>query len=523
MPFSEMTSAISDSPHRCDMRLDPYYDGMWTQGSSALWVSKELADTQVRAGLARMPKSLDMEEDDARRCVRSSRLFGARVAALGALDQWRTLSSEQLAAFTGWGQLASKNPKSMVSLFTLGVVDRGSYASALLPGSNTDRATLYRPSRSGAFDQEIAPILSYEQQLAVSGGRPWDFRRQYDRHNVIAAELGLRVAEYCDVGTVVGEKLSTADMLMGTGAGNREITDDRAADLTIVRRDGMRIAIEMTASAGPDFKDKVRKWAKLMSRKSFDATGLMVVFVEAAPHDGGFRFGTGPAVRSQVYKAVASVVREFPGSAADRIANRFGVVAWSQWFPQRGHGSQEFEFLEVERPTGPANDRWERASLLDEFTIPFNPVDPAMSRAIIDNAGMLYGTPWWLREDTDTPDTWPKLINRVGWSELPVPPVSRESRVNPVRSDAVRGVVGATRVAARSRFGIADPPYDRAHGNIKPRARHLMVVPDQPPAVVAEQPVATAGVPPATGHAPVIVPLAQLLAQRRAQSSGSPS
>ena len=436
-------------------RLDPYWGGMWTQGSSALWVSQKLARTQQTSGLARMPRSLDMTAQEAREAIRSSRHFGARLAALAAIDQWRTVSVEQLAAITGWEHLASPDPRSLVALFALGVLDRGTFASALLPGAATARSTLYRPSRSDAFEKEVAPVLSWEQQVAVTGGSPWDFRRQFDRHNLLATELGLRVAQFCDVGTVIGEKLSTIDLLSGTGLGRAEVADERAADVTIVRGDGLRIAVELTASAGPDFKEKVRRWAKLLVERPLATSGLTVLFVEAAPHDGDYRYGSGPTVRSQVYKAVAQVVKQFPGTGADRVADRFGVVSWSQWFPAPGTVSRAFLTLEVDRPSGPADDRWQRAGLLDVIDTPLEARDPAGLTAVIDNAATLLGTPHWLRAPEHAPALWPMLMETNGWSGLPVPPPSRSTRFSGQRPEAARGVVGATRPCERMRIDAA--------------------------------------------------------------------
>lgn len=455
--WDELTARGGTESFTTGDRLDPYWGGMWTQGSSAVWVSEQLARTQAGAGLARIPTGLDRDADDALADLTSSRNLGSTLAALACVDQWRTVSAEQLAALTGWKRLAKPLSRTMASAFACGLVDRGTFASALLPGASRDRATVYRPSRTDAFERALEPLLSYEQKVAVTGGVPWDFRRQYDRHNLLTVELALRVAEWCEVGTVLGEKLSTVELLAGEGLGRTALHDERAADMTIVRTDGMRIAVELTASAGPDFKEKVRRWAHLLADQSLAASGLTVLFVEAAPADGEHRFGSGASVRSSVYKAVAEVVREFPGTGADRVADRIGVVSWAQWFPGHGFATDEFTRLEVDRPTGPASDRWHRAALLDEIDVPFSSHDPGVMTAVIDNASMLLGTPHWLRERDRAPHLWPLLAQRAGWSGLPVPPPARPSRVVGIYPDATVGVVGATRAPRRMRTDDADP------------------------------------------------------------------
>lgn len=462
--FSQMDSFGHTPGLGAAERIDPFWGGMWTQGSSAVWVSKLLAEAQQASGLARLPRSLQMSPDRARSVLSGGRLFGARMAALGVLDQWRTVSAEQLAAFTGWPQLGSVDPASMVALFNLGIVDRGTFASALLAGANADRATLWRPSRSKAFDDEVAPLLSYEQLLGVTGGLPWDFRRQFDRHNLLSAELGLRAAQWCEVGTVLGEKLSTADLLAGTGLGLDPIADEMGADLTIVRPDGLRIAVELTASTGRDFYKKAERWAELLSKRSLASSGLMVVFVEAQPIGSEVRYGdgsTGSGVRSGLYKNVGRAAEAFPGTGDDRVANRMGVVSWRQWFPGPGMATEEFTRLEIDRPTGGGGleSRWERAAMLDMVDVPFDAHRPEEMTAVIDNASMLLGTPHWLRRDSGRAELWPVLSDLVeaDWVELPTSPPVRPNRCSPVRTPQARGVPGVFRSATRSRLDLAAP------------------------------------------------------------------
>ncbi|MBB5474679.1 hypothetical protein HF998_02415 [Cellulomonas hominis] len=472
MPFFELEDRGCTPGFGAGDRTDPYYGGMWTQGSTAVWMSRNLARMQVASGLARMPRALDMSEAEARDALASTRSLGPRMAALGAVDQWRTCSAEQLAAITGFGRLAVRDTRTMTALFALGVLDLGAFTSELLPGAAARRAPLYRPSRTDAFAKEVAPLLSYEQRVAITGGLPWDFRRQYDRHNLLSVELGLRVAQFCEVGTVLGEKLSTVDLLAGAGLGLPSVTEDRGSDLTIVRADGLRIAVELTASVGRDFEEKVRRWARLLAERPLATSGLTVVFVEAAPHDGSHRFGSGLSLRAQVHKAVGQVVREFPGVGSDRVAERIGVVSWSQWFPAPGYATAEFTRLEVDRPTGPAADRWQRASMLDVIDRPLAATNPAALTAVIDNASLLLGTPHWLRTGR-APRVWEALTGPVGWDELPCPPLSRPGRAAAPRPQV--GALGFGQPAVRSTVRWAQPPAVRV-----PRAPAPVVDPAEP-------------------------------------------
>ncbi|QCB97667.1 hypothetical protein E5206_12675 [Arthrobacter sp. PAMC25564] len=84
------------------------------------------------------------------------------------------------------------------------------------------------------------------------------------------------------MGLVMGEKLSSVDLLAGAGLGRRlPKADNRRADGTIIREDGMRIVFELTATASASFDNKVRRWAELIAARPLETSGLTVVFIAA--------------------------------------------------------------------------------------------------------------------------------------------------------------------------------------------------------------------------------------------------
>lgn len=441
-------------------RLDPYWDGLWSNGSSASWLSAELAERQAAAGLSVLPAHLRMTREEALEALGSNASRGARLSALAGVDQWRTLTVEQLAALSGWGRLASPRSEVLAAGFAAGILDVGEFTVPGRRGTAAGRARLVRPSRSHAFTELLEPTLTYQEWVSVTGGQPWDFRRQYDRHNLLSTELGLRVAEFCEVGTVLGEKMSTADLLSWSGLGKAGVCPDkRAADLTVVRSDGLRIAVELTASAGADFAGKVRRWAQAMASNSLAASGLVVLFVEAAPPGTDARASHRQRnVIEEVRKQVAKVVMEFPGTALDRVASRIAVARWEDWFPGRHEGTDAFVSLDAVRPTGPPGARWEPVSLLDPFDMEFAPHRPEVMQAVIGNAGMLLGVPHWLRNAADAPPLWPLLMEDAGLEELPVAPPSRAERFTGARAALAAGIPGLTTAPDRMRVDIKGWP-----------------------------------------------------------------
>jgi hypothetical protein len=90
---------------------------------------------------------------------------------------------------------------------------------------------LHRPVDNGL--DPISDVLVYADWVAVTGGYPWTRGHQQDRHNLLATELGMRIAELGDVGAVLGESLSRHDLLSPRFAGD---TANRCADLAVLQR-----------------------------------------------------------------------------------------------------------------------------------------------------------------------------------------------------------------------------------------------------------------------------------------------
>ena len=441
--FADLTSACTSGLGAAD-RTDPYWAGIWEQGASATWLSANLARRQADAGLGRIPTWLDNEPGALTESIRSPRRE-SRLAAMSVLDTWRTVTGEQLAAITGDPDLGSARARAMGELFAAGIADIGQFNTGLAYGGSAGH--IYRPSRTNVFDHDIAPRLTYPEWVSVTAGHPWESGSQYDRHNVIAAELALRVAEFCEIGAVVGEKLSTWNLLAHEGAGfpAPQKTKQRAADATLIRTDGARIAVELTASTGANFSKKVNGWAQLLSNRRMADTGLVVVFVVATRPDKMVNTGE---VLSQVRTAIASAARDNPGVNFDRTAARMFVADWRDWFPAAGEAAPGFLTLQAERPTGAGSARWETASLLDPFDVVFEPTDPARAAAAVNNLAGIRSVPHWLRTGK-RPTLWPHPIKQLGFDGIPVPTPSKPESHIGVPLGAGKGVTGATKPPAR--------------------------------------------------------------------------
>lgn len=337
-----------------------------------------------------------MDEAEALRLLTINQGRRERLAAWGALDSWRTVSAEQLAAITGSRLFLNPASSNIAASVSLELIDVGLYSSPLAAGSALDRNCLYRPSNTETFDKLIAPELTWPEWISVTGGYPWSGGGQYDRHNVLSTELALRAAEYLPIGAVLGEKFSTVDLLAGTGLGKKvKNPDNRRADGTIVRSDGMRIAYEITATASKSLENKVRRWAQIISERPLETSGLTVVFI-TAPHPDRPRDRSGDP-RDEIYRRVSSVLKEFPGRRADSPAARIGIVAWDEWFPARHELSEDFFTLAADFALNDVHGpgKWVKRQLLENYQ--FSAWESFDATAVVDHAPLLSATPHWMR------------------------------------------------------------------------------------------------------------------------------
>ncbi|WAB84973.1 hypothetical protein OVN20_05325 [Microcella daejeonensis] len=396
-----------------------------------------------------LPAHLHLDEE-----LAWSRILGARISVyldvLAVLDSWRTATAEQLAALSGVAEVATGRSFVMADLFAVGLVDVGVFASALGGGGRAARAELYRPSRTNVFDRQLAPKLTRAEWVSVTGGHPFSSSSQFDRHNILTTELALRAVEMGELGAAMGEKLSSWDLLAHSGVGFPAATGRaRHADATLIRPDGLRIAIEMTASTSPSFQQKVKRWATLLHHRRMADSGLVVLFVVAGRPDMQVR----PAeALGDVRKAIAAAVRDSPGVSFDRTAERMMAASWLDWFPTPGQVEPSFLDLAAYRPTGPVGATWEPISPMDELELPLEPSARFDPTAVFDNVPGLRSQPAALRREA-TRQLWPEAVRAAGFTSIPAPAPARPGTYQGRPLGAARGASSTARAPKRLRLG----------------------------------------------------------------------
>lgn len=422
-------------------RLDPFWDRLWDSGSSLTWRSWTSMTAQADAGLGSVPTAHQLSEPEAWEVLTSPRRFKEVLRLLACLHTFRTMTAEQAAAASGCPAAAKVRSPIISALFRLEVIEIGSAAAGLTRTHATDRAVMYRLGRGKAVDRLIGD-LTWVEWLSITGGQPWRPGGQYDRHNALATELGLRIAEYTDVAAVLGESLSTIDLLAGSGIGSQSLSGDtRSADLCIVRSDGLKIAVEVTASTGHTFTSKVERWAKLLNDVPLSRSGLVVLFL-TAPAAGG----PPGALVGTVRKEVARVVRRYPGTASETIGQKIFVATWPQWNPGRHLLTDSLVTMTADAAAGMRDGAmtWKPVEILNQRALPYQPATAGLT-AILDNCHLLWGMPHWLRDHHQAPDMTPLVVP----ADIPYARPARPGRTKGHEPGTPKGAVGRTTVPKR--------------------------------------------------------------------------
>jgi len=448
--MDELPSATPDAPWRAANRIDPIYGGLFTVSSTAVWESVRTMQAKRRNGLVgRVPAMLNADADAAWRVPSTSMWWQRRLDVWGAVTQWCTLTTQQVAAVTGIPIAGVR--RCLSELFAMGLVECGLSVHPMLSSrALLDEGAMWRPGRLPKQAARLWLMMTTAERLSVSGGRPVVPAHQFDRHNVSTAEFALRLAEFAQVGTVLGDTLSgVGGLTVLDGRGVALARANMQADMTVVRPDGLRIAVEVTVSCSPDFPRKVRNWAAVLSQHPLAESGLVVMFLLARRLDSRKR--AMGATEKQVRRALREAVQEFRGAPGDPTAARMIVARWDDYFPEDGTVDvRRFLALSGHRPTGQPSAgeeaHWERVDVLDARAFPFVPADPFAPLAVIDNSRALRSTPHWLRSG-GRPNITDLLLRRAGFHSG-VPHLTAPIR-GKARAPHASGVAGPARVPDR--------------------------------------------------------------------------
>ena len=306
----------------------------------------------------------------------------AVVAALGA---WRHLTTQQLAV------IAAAHPNTVTAaLRDLAAV--GVTQLAVRPQHAPDVWRL-APDRA-AVNRYLDRLDPNTARTVTVGGDPGLGRRGAHRHDLVAAEIGLRLVELRGDLTVFGETHATAAALLGDPDAHRAW----AADLCVVRGDGLRVAVEIVGqSTTAQLADKITRWGRALAGWSHHRTGLVVVFVNAA---AGHHNDLTSRLKTAHRQALTpnTLARHGAAATVEQVNNarsQILIADLCDWWPAARVCSPGF--VGGDAFYTPDGEEWLPVKALTNSSrgIPFDPPDPAVFAYPAEAAARLAATPRW--------------------------------------------------------------------------------------------------------------------------------
>lgn len=376
-------------------RDDPYYEPelfddqpRWEYRSTTVDTFRPNAAGQVRKVKAREPdfKALPARAHTARRPLQ----------AVAALGQFHHMTTSQAAAVGGWNP--TQVGRVLTPLWSAGLLERAKFVPQEVVGP---RAPLVWQLRASTELRQFQRDLDHQRWAAVTLGLnlATSGARNYVRHNLLATEIMLRSLE--TIPTICGawgEPLCDPYRLLPPGHPARpDSLASWRADLCLLREDGFRILIEVTAGTSEQaIRPKIRRWAKFLTRTTLNDAGFAVVFLNAAPPG---RHEHLAATLRRIHESVVS----FDGLAERgapvnpdqlrRIRSQLLVGSWREWFPAIGSISERFAHLRCGYTAD--GSTWRTVDVADPSAMPFQPRDPLAWIDAVVNAGIAAHTPTW--------------------------------------------------------------------------------------------------------------------------------
>lgn len=449
-PVSAPAQHQGEFAHQLRERTDPYWDGVWTLGSQAVWSTADDVRSQKAAGLLPSRALSAMDPESAHEVFAHDTVGRPRRIALASLlDSWGTVTGEQAQHFTGHRQVGLVDDKSVNAMFSTGILDIGRVTSALRVPTKDPSSVLLRTGDAGAARSQWTPNHSSVELWQIDGGVTDTPKTGYfDRHNVLSAELALRSVEINpQVLTCFGEKYAASNLLFpadyrkaSTFTPGRRNFPARG-DGCLVLTSGVRVITELTASTSEGFRNKVSRWAQVLDRHPLATSGLFVLFV-VAPHPG--RDGKiSTANVGKIRRDINEVLKKHNPAGVDSAHARIGVVSWADWFPARHEVSQKFMDLNVTVARG----GWGEHSIIHDTPAPTD--GAAVAAGHLDASRLLGATPWWLRRQDASELVGSRPCVRME-SAIPIPPSTADPDV-PARLRPTK-VLPRLRVLAHTGF-----------------------------------------------------------------------
>jgi hypothetical protein len=386
IPFSEIGNKAFVTPGFGPAeRTDPFWSMLWPNsngGPIINWHSLHSEHAMADAGL-HVPIRHGRRRHSQSEAIALLNNRRTRLITLGTVNLWRAITAEQLVAMTGRPGIGSARSEEIGLLFDAGLIQRGRFSYN--KRSLSQASEIFRPDTQ-AYKADLSS-LSYRDWLGATLGDEPIRGHQYDRHNILTTELSLRAAETCPLRSVLGEAVAMWPRLFGP---ELRPNPHRSADAVWIRDDGLKIAVELTATITQATIKKIEQLADLLARDT--TKSVVVLFVVAAQPNKG-RTGD---VTNQLRQAIKKSSHSSRTRILTEVDKRMVLARWEDWFPEPGLLSRDFIPLSAQRYSSVDNE-WSFTWLLDPFDTTFAGAYSPESEETSTRLNDVFGTPWWMR------------------------------------------------------------------------------------------------------------------------------
>ena len=277
------------------------------------------------------------------------------LAAMGALAQWHTMSTRQLAAAGGWK--ANQGCRVLTPLWDAGILERTRTLSKSMKSGSSDYT--WRIRSSGQLRQWLDRLddknflqTTFGKDITVAGPAS-----AHVVHNLLMTEMALRAYERVpNIEVIYGERFGDAHMVLPSSHPKwpPEPTPWRA-DAVAVRSDGMRLMFELIHSvSSAQWRKKLPRWVEMLGSADRTESGAILVLFNAVLSEQ--HNAAGDRIRAGLKEAFD----EMDPKVAQRARTQIVVASWREWFPMRYEISDRFLRLEAAYWSGKT---WRRVAL----------------------------------------------------------------------------------------------------------------------------------------------------------------
>lgn len=372
-------------------REDPFFDD-WLWGGPPRFEGSAVRRRRSDGSRIVTRNAVDRHQTDGKRLWRTTLRSAHIHRLLTLLAQLSHATSKQATCWGGW--YGSNRTRYLQPPRRLGLTQRGHFDRDLLGGSVS---RLWRPNPDGPWRAWLRQADDAAAAAVAGDGRGPKRPGEHVRHDVLAVEVALRLLETQPRWVAVsGEAHANLAALTGDPTYPAHLR----GDLVLWRDDGLRVIVELTASADPrHLSRKIAAWGRAVARRTLAETGTIVVLLNAVSNG---HYAAATRLR-QLHQRQLDVdaVRDPAGVvlAPDELRSVRAMIhlaSWADWFPQPRRVGLRGRTAAT--TTSVDGRDWHALDLADPASVDYQPLRPADVPA--PPTGSLL-TPGWAGNDRE--------------------------------------------------------------------------------------------------------------------------